>query len=118
MQGIYLSEKAVLPLASSRTSSNGPDVTDVGVMMAAIGELHAVAVKMEVLPGGGRELGYVILIALAVGQVNGIAALPRSVSVKCVWPNRESKTFEGAMYKLCHELDAACSKEFWVQLGV
>ena len=95
-------------------SDNGPDMQDCNLMMVALGELHGVNVSLVVQPDGGSGTASLELVAIAT-QRDGTKAAPlRSVSRKHHWPNVDSKTFEGAVYKLLHELDRDCSM-FWRQ---
>jgi len=95
-------------------SEPGPDMQDCCVMMVAMGELHGVGVSLTVRPAGGSDMAAVEIVAVAAQRVAPRAAQQRSVSRKHVWPNRDSRTFEGAVYRLLHELDRDCGT-FWEQ---
>lgn len=98
-------------------SDNGPDMQDCNLMMVAIGELHGVNVSLTVRPAGGSDMAAVEIVAVAVQRNAREAVRLNSVSRKHHWPNVDSKTFEGAVYKLLHELDRDCGT-FWEQVEV
>jgi hypothetical protein len=96
-------------LGSSHVTSSGPDMMDVGALMRAIHELHAVDVSLTILPGGGRWPTSVEVLALAVRVPGVVSAAPAAVSRSVPYPNVDSETFEGCLFKLLHELDRDCS---------
>lgn len=104
----------VMTLAASRDSSSGPDATDIAVMLLALQELHSVDVTLTMCVDGAFASGGLLLIAAAVlkNPLSG-GHLP-SVSRSHRFPNRDSKTLEGALYKLLHELDNDCCS-MWMQ---
>lgn len=101
-------------LGSRRGTLNGPDATDVAIMMQALGEMHQVNVSLLISPGGELPDYSLLVIALAEQRVASAGGMKRSVSVKSFFPDKRSRTFEGALYRLMHELDVECSS-LWVQ---
>lgn len=83
-------------------------------MMAAMQSLHGVRVSLETSPDGDYGEGGLVIVAIAWRQTEGIGGQVRCASVKCRYPHRDTKTLEGAMYRLCHELDRECGK-LWSQ---
>lgn len=101
-------------MGSNRATSNGPDVTDVATLAAAIQSLHGVRVTLMMSPDGSYGEGGLLLLALAEKNDVPIGARQRSVSRRHRFPNVDSRTLEGALYKLLHELDNDCGA-FWQQ---
>jgi hypothetical protein len=93
----------------------GPDMLDCADLMRAIENLHGVSVSLDIQLTGDTYGGTVTICALAVVKVASGMALKRSVSRRHRWPNSDSKTFEGACFKLLHELDRDCGQTFWTQ---
>lgn len=102
-------------MASNRDSQHGPDVTDVAILILAIQELHAASVAILLCPDGKFGSGGLILEAIATAQRGMSGEAKRSVSRSVAFPNVNSKTFEGALFKLLHELDMDCTQMFWEQ---
>jgi len=102
-------------LASSRGTSNGPDVTDVVVMMKALEEVHGVQLSLLLSPAG--ELPDCRMCVVGVAMRNSLrrGGQPNSVSRKRFFPSGDAKTLEGLIYRLLHELDLDCSK-MWEQI--
>lgn len=86
-------------------------------MMQALGEMHAVNVSILLLPGG--ELPDLSLEVIGIAETRSASngGTKRSVSQRAFYPNRNSQTLEGCLYKLLHGLDVACS-ELWVQTQI
>jgi len=102
-------------LASSRGTQNGPDVTDVSALILAIQELHQAHVVVVMCPDGKFGSGGLILEAAASRASTTSGGAGRSVSRSVPFPNRNSKTLEGALFKLLHELDSDCTQMLWEQ---
>lgn len=104
----------VLPLASSRGTSNGPDVTDIAVMFHAIQELHGVVLNLSMSPAGELPDTRLALVAVATKdrRIDGVAV--HSVSRKRFFPCGDSSTFEGCIFRLLHEIDRDCGT-MWIQ---
>lgn len=102
-------------MASRHGLSNGPDVTDVATLLAAIQSLHGVRVSLEMSPAGEYGEGGFQVVAIAWKRTRGIGEAVRAASVKSHFPGNGSKTLEGCLFKLGHELDSACSA-LWSQM--
>jgi hypothetical protein len=101
-------------LAVSRFSSNGPDATDVSVMLAALEGVHEVNVSLTISHAGVQGGGGLSVVAIATSRRALPSGVMRSVSRRHHFPNANSKTLEGTLYRLLTELDYDCSS-FWQQ---
>lgn len=82
--------------------------------MLALQDLHGVHVSLAMCPDGAFGSGGLLLVAGAVAQNPTPLGALRSVSRSRPFPNRDSVTLEGALFKLLHELDHDCSA-MWQQ---
>lgn len=93
-------------------STNGPDWTDICTLMRAIGALHSGVVSVQCSPDGiGSDTGLVLRAVIRLDVLPG-SSLPKKVDVQEVWPNRESATVEGAVFRLLYTLDFEISKVY------
>lgn len=91
-------------------SMNGPDWTDVEMLMRAIGALHSGRVGLTLLPrgigaSGGLELGASIMFDVLPGS-----SIPPEATVIKTWPCASHASLEGHCFAALHELDYAISK--------
>lgn len=93
-------------------STNGPDEIDAETMMRALGALHSASVGVVFSPAGIGSTGGVHISAMATFDLLPGSSLPGGVGVDTQWPNGESKTFWGAVYRLLHELDHAIGEVY------
>lgn len=103
-----------VPLAQRVGSLNGPDVTDITALMQAVASLHGVYVSLIMSPGGEPPDWRMQIVALAEGSQGQSGERRLLVSRKTTYPNVGSKTLEGCLFKLLHELDGELSG-FWQQ---
>lgn len=103
-----------MSLAVSRFSSNGPDATDVSATMAALEQMHEVSVSLTISHAGVPGGGGLSIVAVATSRRAINSGVMRSVSRRHHYPNANSSTLEGTLYKLLLELDYDCSS-FWTQ---
>lgn len=101
-------------MASSRGTQNGPDATDVTVLIHAIQELHGVRVSLTMSPAGELPDVRIQVVALATQERRGSAAAVQSVSRKRYYPSNDAVTLEGLLFRLLHELDMDCTS-MWIQ---
>ena len=95
-----------------RFGSNGPDWTDVAMLMAAIGQLHTCRVSLiATVPTAGHK-GGMHLVAEANFQTLPASDLPRQVVVAGDWPTKKHATFEGLAYNLVWQLDFAIGQAY------
>lgn len=97
-------------MAQSRDSSAGPDSMDVAIALAALQDVYAVSVTILVSHGGRYGSGGLTLQAVASRTELGRGGLLPSVSRRHRYPNDESKTLEGALFKLVFELERDCDQ--------
>jgi hypothetical protein len=93
-------------------SSSGPDWMDIRTMLIAVGTLHSATVEVTLSPDGtGSTGGLKVELAAHFERLPG-SALPESVIENVIWPNKDSRTVEGAVYNLIWKLDYAISKVY------
>lgn len=97
-------------LAASRDSLSGPDAMDVAIALAAIQDVYGVSVTILVSHGGRFGSGGLSLQAVASSAQVGRSGRVPSVSRRHRYPNDESKTLEGALFKLVYELERDCDQ--------
>jgi len=93
-------------------STNGPDWTDVEMMMRAIEGLHSGVVAVVFSPNGTGSSGGVDVAASVIFDRLPGSSLPMSVVVHRVWPCNTHGTLEGLAFALLHELDFEISKVY------
>lgn len=103
-----------VPLALRKSSSTGPDWTDVLLLMTELEVLHAVDVSLQMSPDGARGATAVTVVALAVRRGAPTGEAPQSVSRRHHVPAGGVGTMAPACYKLLVELDWDCSS-MWRQ---
>jgi hypothetical protein len=86
-------------------SSNGPDWTDVEMMMRAIGSLHTGQVGVTILPQGIGGSGGLSVAASIMFDVLPGSAISGCVSSIGLWPCSAHKSLDAHCFALLHELD-------------
>lgn len=99
-----------------RNEWNGPDGIDIATMIREMQALHVGStVKVEIMSDGAMYAGSSRIRAYAMSpQLVGPGQCWKG-EVLAVWPNNQSRTLEGAIFKLLHELDAKMGRELWKQ---
>lgn len=98
-----------------RSSSNGPDWTDIRIFMKELQILHKCAVYLEVMPGTtvtGPELR-LVLTAVSNEPGSDLKVCEEAVSIS--WPNNGGRSVEGNVYQLCVQLDHRLTERWWKQ---
>jgi hypothetical protein len=98
-------------------STNGPDWTDVAMLMNAIQGVHSCRVELFVTAATAGHNGGLSLEMVAVFDVLPQSELPRRVSVKSNWPTARAGTISGLAYSLVLDLDYAIGKAY-EQMGI
>jgi len=102
-----------MSLASSRDYPNGPDWTDIALLMTELGVLHKSNIHLAMRPAGPGLSASMDVEAFAVREGHLGSEVGFSVSVKY----RVSPTRPGHMpamiLRLLYELDRMCSATFW-----
>lgn len=93
-------------------STNGPDWTDVEMMMRAMSALHSGEVGMTCLPRGIGSTGGLSIAASIMFNVLPGSALPPCVSVVKDWPCTSHKELPAHVFALLHQLDYEISKVY------
>jgi len=101
-------------LGLSHVSSNGPDWEDIQHALETIGGFHGASLSLTIQLAGARAAGHLEIIAVATTESALRGDQLRSVSRKHLYPNGQSRSLEGAMFKLLYELDKDCGS-FWGQ---
>lgn len=101
-------------MALRKSSSTGPDWTDVLLLMTELELLHGVRVSLLMLPDGERGATAITLTAIAHRKSAPSGEVPPSVSRKHHVPAGGVGTMAPAAYKLLIELDWDCSS-LWHQ---
>jgi len=86
-------------------STNGPDWTDVAMMMNAIGTLHTCRVTLvTTAPTAGHNGG---IHTSVVAQFDTLpnSDLPKQVTIEIDWPSARSATYVGMVYAAVFALD-------------
>jgi hypothetical protein len=86
-------------------SSNGPDWTDVEMLMRAIGTLHSGGVGLTLLPRGTGSTGGISVGASIMFDVLPGSSIPEGLTVTGDWPCADHSTFEGHCFFPLHQLD-------------
>jgi len=86
-------------------STNGPDWTDVEMLMRALGALHSAEVAIVISPAGLGSSGGVNVAASAIFNVLPGSALPATVVVNQDWPCNSHGTLVGHAFNALHVLD-------------
>lgn len=99
-----------------RNEWNGPDGIDIGTMIREMQKLHeGSTVKVEITSDGALYAGSVRIRAMAVAPKLVAAGECWKGEKMAIWPNNQSRTLEGSIYRVLHELDALMGKEIWHQ---
>jgi hypothetical protein len=98
-----------------RKSSNGPDWTDIRVMMKELMVLHQCASYLEILPGTTREGPQLRIVASFVSNSPGSDLKACEEAVSTSWPNNRGLLFEGEVYGLLMRADSVLSEKWWKQ---
>lgn len=93
-------------------STNGPDWTDVEMMMRAMGSLHSGRVGLTILPLGiGSSGGLSIACSMMFDVLPG-SSLPAVVSTESTWPCNSHADLVAHVFGGLHRLDFEISKVY------
>ncbi len=93
-------------------STNGPDWTDVEMMLRSLSALHSGEAGLTVLPRGTGASGGLSVAASIMFHLLPGSALPPCVSVVKDWPCTSHAELSAHCFALLHELDFAISKVY------
>jgi len=82
--------------------------------LETIGGFHGATVSVTIQLAGARASGHLELVAIATSQSALKTGQLRSVSRRHVYPNNDSKSLDGAIFKLLYEIDRDCGA-MWTQ---
>jgi len=86
-------------------STNGPDWTDVAMLMSAIGTLHTCRVTLAITAPTGGHNGGIHMCATARFDTLPNSDLPKEVTSEGDWPSARCATFVGLVYGVVFALD-------------
>ena len=98
-----------------RASSTGPDWTDIAMTLRELEKLHQVWISLRVLNGGSRHSNGLRIIAAAFTNVLVVQGETGIVTQVGEWPNKDTASLEGTVYRLLLELDHKLSATVWEQ---
>lgn len=93
-------------------STNGPDWTDVEMMMRALSALHSGEAGLTILPRGIGSSGGLSVAASIMFNVPPESSLPACVSVVKDWPCTAHADLPAHCFAILHELDFKVSKVY------
>jgi len=93
-------------------STNGPDWTDVEMMLRSISTLHSASIGLTLLPRGIGATGGLSVGANCIFDVLPGSQIPPCVSVTKDWPCNQHADLASHCFALLHELDFQISKVY------
>jgi hypothetical protein len=98
-----------------RSAVNGPDWTDVRVMMGCLAELHHSQCYLELAPDGSSAGAVLVVRALLVSNTPGSDLTAQELGVSKEWPDKEGSTVPELAYRLLYDLDRVALLKWWQQ---
>lgn len=92
--------------------STGIDWTTVFAMQGAVEVMHSCRVVWTLTTPGQAQNGSTAIECVAHFAVVPGSDLPKTVTVRHVWPTKTAKTMEGLWYNLLWQLDYAIGKAY------
>jgi hypothetical protein len=102
----------VVAKAQWAKSTNGPDWTDVAMLINAIQGVHTCKVELTITAAIGGHNGCFHLEMVAYFEVLPNSDLPKRVRVMADWPTGRARTLSGLSYSLVLDLDYAIGKAY------
>ena len=93
-------------------SMDGPDMTDIIVMMRTLEAVHNAHVELTCSPDGIGSSGSGLVTVAARFDLLPGSCLPPAVAVVSKWPNSHGRTFCGHLYNELWQLDWAISQAY------
>lgn len=93
-------------------STNGPDWTDVEMLMRAIGTMHSGVVGLTCLPRGIGSTGGISVGASIMFNALPGSAIPDGVTIVKDWPCNTHAEFAAHCFAALHELDFAIGQTY------
>jgi hypothetical protein len=93
-------------------STNGPDWTDVEMIMRAISAVHGGHVALVFSPNGTGATGGLDVAASMIFDVLPGSLLPATVATSSVWPCSTHKTLAAHAFDALHRLDFEIGKAY------
>lgn len=93
-------------------STNGPDWTDVEMLMRAIGAVHSGHIALVCSPRGTGAGGGLDVAASMIFDVLPGSSLPPTVVVSSGWPCNTHKTLVAHAFESLHQLDFEISQVY------
>lgn len=108
-------EETTVRKSQWQQSNNGPDWTDIGIYLGELEALHRGECTLIISRATTGDSSAVLVTVHVMSNEPGPGLKPRELALKHTWPTARSKTFEGLIFRLLHELDATLSREWWKQ---
>mgnify|MGYP003396384083 CR=1 FL=1 len=93
-------------------SSNGPDWTDVEMMLRSLSALHSGHAGFTVLPRGTGSTGGLSVACSMMFDLLPGSALPEIVSTESSWPCNDHASLAAHVFAGLHKLDYEISKVY------
>jgi len=93
-------------------STNGPDWTDIEMMLRSMSALHTGEVGLTFLPAGTGSSGGLSTAASIMLNVLPGSPIPPCISVVKGWPCTQHRELSAHCFALLHELDYQISKVY------
>jgi hypothetical protein len=96
-------------------ASEGPDITDVMLIIEEIKRLHGATVSIDLLPTPGKY-SCAVLVAMRVSHPTFVEP-GRTYEKRIVrtFPDASHKRFESLLYSMALWCDRVCSEDLWKQ---
>jgi hypothetical protein len=98
-------------------STNGPDWTDVAMLMSALQGVHNCRVELAITAPTDGHNGGLKFVATAVFDVLPNSDLPKRVKAEGTWPTGRARTLSGLAYGIVLDLDYNIGKAY-EQMGI
>lgn len=94
-------------------ASQGPDITDVMLIIEEIKRLHGADVSVDLRPCAGKYTAGVSVTMVATHPT--LVGPGRTWSAKVIreFPSKDHKTFEGLLYSMALWVDRRCAQDLW-----
>jgi len=90
-------------------SMNGPDMVDITAYLVAIDNMNKCSTSLLLLVGGTVLAPSLSVTVCSVSNECGVEGPKWTLGTSYQWPNRESKTFAGSVYRALVEQDKQIS---------
>lgn len=107
-----MGQSIIMEVVSLAKHTNGPDWTDVAMIMSAIGALHGCQVELCVTADIQGHNGSLKIVAIAHFELLPGSSLPETVQIVEHFPNLRAARMGEAAYNAVWQLDYAIGKAY------